>query len=373
MRYRLIAFASAALIACLGGVFLSPSLLVAETTNKVTSEVIRKKIILFDSPHRDLLGVPLQTDLLQALQPEGRLGRIVFTPLKKPRVWLIDAALIEDVQALAIEEGGAKDWLDKLQRVSAYDRVIAIPYGHPDKAIAKRLAPSELNFYYQASKSRLQKFLGRKVINDPTAVWTMKRPKVSAETTNSYLINRKEISLLRTVVPVGQLDSLRSRLALLLASDISREQQLFLSQNANTSVATQREKLRVIPGKYRLSSTKENVPVTLVNDFEAPVKISLQLTALNSRIQIDSMPDVTIPANSKLQLSLPVTVIASGTTAVIAQFSNARGTLLLESAMLELNLSVISPAVAWFTTSAGVLLLLAAVAQSIRRVRRSRK
>lgn len=373
MRSRLIAFATATLIACLCGIFLSSSLAAADVTNKISSKVTSKKIILFDIPHRDLLGVPLETDLLQALQPEGRLGRMVFTPLKKPRVWLIDAALIEDVQALAVEEGSAQDWLNKLQRVTAYDRVIAIPYGHPDKAIAKRLAPSEFKFYYQASKSRLQKFLGRKVINDATAVWTMKRPKVSAETTNSYLINRKDISLLRTVVPVGQLDSLRSRLALLLASDISKEQQLFFSQNANVSVATQKEKLRVIPGKYRLSSTKEKVPVTLVNDFGAPVKVSLQLTALNSRIQIESMPDVTIPANSKLQLSVPVTVIASGTTAVVAQFSNARGTRLLESAMLDLNLSVLSPAVAWFTTSAGVLLLLAAVAQSVRRVRRSRK
>ena len=365
MRSRLIALASATLIASFSGVFISPS--------SVATEVIRKKIILFDIPHRDLLGAPLETDLLPALLPEGRLGRMVFTPLKKPRVWLIDAALIEDVQSLAVKEKSAQDWLDKLQRVTVFDRVIAIPYGHPDRAIAKRLAPSEFTFYYQASKSRLQKFLGRKVINDLSAIWTMQRPKISAETTNSYLINRKEISLLRTVVPVGQLDSLRSRLALLLASDISKDQQLFFSQNADVSVAAQKRKLRVIPGKYRLSSTKEKLPVTLVNDFGAPVVLSLQLTALNSRIQIDSMQKISIPANSKLQLSIPVTVIASGTTAVLAQFTNARGTLLLEPAMLELNLSVISPAVAWFTTSAGVLLLLAAVAQSVRRVRRSRK
>ena len=201
----------------------------------------------------------------------------------------------------------------------------------------------------------------------------MKRPKINMETVDSYLSNRKAISLLRTVVPVSELDALRSRLALLIASDITKEEQQFFSQNADVSIALQNHKLRIIPGKYRLSSTQENVPVTLVNDFSAPVKISLQLTALNSRINVESMQDISIPASSKLQLSVPVTVIASGTTAVLAQFANSRGTLLLESEMLDLNLSVISPAVAWFTTSAGALLLLAALAQIVRRVRRSRK
>jgi hypothetical protein len=365
MKRRLFAISVVASMFAMTGISLSPT--------AGADEIVRKKIILFDSAHRDLLGAPLDTNLLPLLQPDGRLGKLVFTPPKKPRVWLIDAALIEDVQALAKDEVVAQDWLTKLGRVSAYDRVIAIPYGHPDKAIAKRLSPTEFKFYYQASKSRLQTFLGRKVINDPTAVWTVNRPKITAETTNSYLLNRKAISLLRTVVPVGELDGLRARMALLLSSDITKEQQLFFAQNANVSVALQNHKLRIIAGKYRLSSTKEKVPVTLVNDFGAPVKISLQLTALNSRIHIKSMQEITIPANSKLQLSVPVTVIASGTTTVLAQFVNARGTLMLESAMLDLNLSVISPAVAWFTTSAGVLLLLAALAQIVRRVRRSRK
>ena len=337
------------------------------------SEIVPRKIILFDTAHRDLLGTSLDTDLITSLAPDGRLGKLVFTPPKKPRVWLIDAALVEDVQSLAKDEEVAREWLTKLGRVTIYDRVIAIPYGHPDKAIARKLSPTEFKFYYQASKSRLQTFLGRKVINDPTAVWTMNRPKISPETTNSYLINRRAISLLRSVVPVRELDSLRARLALLLSSDITKEKEQFFAQNANISVALQNHKLRIIAGKYRLSSTKEKVPITLVNDFGSPVKISLQLTALNSRVHIKPLRTVTIPANSKLQLSVPVTVIAAGATTVLAQFVNSRGTLLLDSAMLDLNLSVISPAVAWFTTSAGALLLLAALAQIIRRVRRSRK
>jgi len=289
MKRRVLSVLIIAALTILSGAIATPS--------AHAKEVVRKKIILFDTAHRDLLGASLNTTLLESLLPEGRLGKLVFTPPKKPRVWLIDAALVEDVQALADEEPIAQDWLTKLGRVTAYDRVIAIPYGHPDKATARRLSPTEYKFYFQASKSRLQTFLGRKVINDPTAVWTVNRPKITAETTNSYLVNRKAISLLRTVVPVGELDTLRARLALLLSSDITKDQQLFFSQNADVSVALQNHKLRIIAGKYRLSSTKEKVPVTLVNDFGAPVKLSLQLTALNSRVQIKPMEKITIPAN----------------------------------------------------------------------------
>lgn len=342
-------------------------------TSAANSEPVKRKIFLFDKAHRDLLGAPLDSDLLKAIQPEGRLGTRVFTPIKKPRVWLIDASLIEDVQSLALKEITAREWLDKLKRVSSNDTVLAIPYGHPDKVTTQRLIPSELKFYFLSSKSRLQNFLKRNVAIDPKVVWTMQRPTITMETINSYKENRKAISILRTVVPVGQLDEIRSRMALLLASDITNDQQLFFSQIAAVSVAQQNHKLRIIPGKYRLSSEHEKVPVTLVNDFSAPVKVSLQLTPLNSRIQVENVADISIPANSKLQLSIPVTVIASGTTAVLAQFTNQRGTLILDSAMLTLNLSVISPAVAWFTSAAGIMLFLAALTQTIRRVRRSRK
>jgi hypothetical protein len=40
---------------------------------------------------------------------------------------------------------------------------------------------------------------------------------------------------------------------------------------------------------------------------------------------------------------------------------------------LSLNLTVIDSRVAWFTTGAAVLLFLAAITQSVRRVRRARK
>jgi hypothetical protein len=175
------------------------------------------------------------------------------------------------------------------------------------------------------------------------------------------------------VVPSQQLDELRSKLALLLSSGSTNALQLYLAHNADMALAVANHKLRIVPGKYRLTSEHEKVPITLVNDFTEPVRITLQLTPLNSRIKVGRPVSVSLAADSKTQLSVPFTVVAPGATTVLAEFRNSEGRPLGDSVILTLSLSVISPAVAWFTTGAAVLLFLAATTQSVRRVRRSRK
>ena len=331
------------------------------------------KIVLFDAPHTDLLGASLNNELDASLLPIGRLGLPVFAPVAKPRIWLIDAALIDEVTALAIKDPNAQNWLAQLKVVSIDDKVFAIPYGHPDLSMAKRLAPSELNYYYDSSKSRLQASLNRPVLINRSLRWTNGRINIASDAVRSYLQNRRDLALLSTVVPAQQLDTLRSQLAFLLSTDSTTKRQLYFAHNADLALAVASHKLRIVPGKYRLTSQHEKVPITLVNDFGAPVVITLHLTPLNSRIKVGNPETVTLVANSKTQLSVPITVIAPGSTAVLAEFRNAQGKGLGDSVILTLNVSVISPAVAWFTSGAALLLFLAALTQSIRRVRRSRK
>jgi hypothetical protein len=64
-------------------------------------------------------------------------------------------------------------------------------------------------------------------------------------------------------------------------------------------------------------------------------------------------------------------VIAPGATSVIAQFTNDKGQKVGKEALLTLNLSIFDSRVAWFTSGAGILLLLAAITQTVRRIRRS--
>lgn len=331
------------------------------------------KIIVLDAPHSDLLGAPLNNELSASLLPIGPLGLLVYAPVPKPRTWLIDAALVDEVTALAVKDLSAQNWLAQLKVVSADDTVFALPYGHPDISMAKRLAPTELAYYYDSSKTKLQISLGREVLVNRSLRWTYTGTKIIADAVRSYTQNRRTLALLSTAVPAQQLDGLRSKLAFLLSSDSTTKRQLYFAQNADLAIAVANHKLRIVPGKYRLTSQHEKVPITIVNDFAAPVRIALQLTPLNSRIRVGKQEVVSLPANSKTQLSIPFTVIAPGPTAVLAEFRNSKGRPLGDSVILSLNVSVISPAVAWFTTGAAILLFLAAITQSVRRVRRSRK
>jgi hypothetical protein len=93
----------------------------------------------------------------------------------------------------------------------------------------------------------------------------------------------------------------------------------------------------------------------------------------NSRIQIAGIDDVSIAPNSKMQLSLPANVITPGTVTVAARLTDAKGVPVTKYSQLNLNLSIVDSRVAWFTSSAAVLLFVAATLQTVRRVRRSRK
>jgi hypothetical protein len=337
------------------------------------AQAATSRIYLLDVPHTDLLGQPINNELSALLLPTGSLGRLVYTPPVQPRLWLIDAALIDEVSALSTADLSAQNWLAQLKLASTDDKVVAIPYGHPELSLAKRLAPSELTYYYESSQTRLAVTLGREVVIDRGARWTKKRTAVVVDAIRSYTLNRRMIALLTTVVSPQQLDGLRSKLAFLLSTGSTSEEQLYFAHNADLATAAANHKLRIVPGKYHFTSEHEKVPITLVNDFSEPVKVTLQLTPLNSRVRAGAPENVSLAANSKTQLSIPFTVIAPGSTAVLAEFRNPQGKPLGDSVILTLSVSVISPAVVWFTTGAAILLFLAAITQSVRRVKRSRK
>ncbi len=362
MRRQLRAFTIVLFFLLPSVIFLSPPASAANNT-----------IVLLDSPHSNLFGISLDNELVTSLLPNGNLGQLIFSPAPQPRRWMVDASLIDEISALARINPIAQDWLAEFKLISGNDPIFALPYGHPDISVTKRLAPTELTYYYKTSQSRLALALGRDIGVNRNFRWYSKSTAMPPETTLSYTTNRRIIALLSTVIPASQLDLLRSKLSFLLSSGLSKESQIYFATNADEAIVSANHKLRIVPGKYRLTSQHEQVPITLVNDFGAPVRISLQLTPLNFRIHTVGDRHVLLAPDSKTQLVVPFTVVAPGSTAVLAQFKNAAGKSVGDSVILTLNLSVISPAVAWFTSGAAILLLVAALAQIIRRVRRSRK
>ena len=320
----------------------------------------------------------------QSLLPSGELGKLVFRSMVRDRTWVIDAALIDaitamttDYKVLSEEEpaGGdaALSWLDRLKAVTARNEVISLAYGNPDIELAKKLAPSELSQYISFGKTRLEVLLGRSVTADTAHVWSVGKSRLSFTERKIYGENRRALTRLSRVVASDEVSNLRARLAQLLSPNIDRESRAFYTLNATEAVDTVVNKLRINSGNYQVTTSFVKLPVTVINDFDTEVTVDVSMVPINSRMIVESFKDVVIAPNSKVQLEMGVDVIAPGESIVSAFITDKDGVEVVPEAFLTLNSSVIDTRVAWFTTGAAILLLLAGVAQSVRRVRRKSK
>ena len=334
--------------------------------------------------HQNFTGEFRNDDLAQELTPSGRLGQLVFTPLSTSKIWVIDPALIDEVIAMSGEYKLATDappagkdiaiaWLAQLKKNTAANDVVALPYGNPDIAMAKRLAPGELKIYYSYGKMVLEIALGRVVRSEATGGWSKGSSKISPLLRKSFSDDRKNLTRLSKVVNVPDVVQLRMRLGRLLSPALDAESRAYFSFNAKTAVDAQLHRLRVNPGKYQLTTERAALPVTVINEFPIDVTVDIQMLAMNTRIVVDSFTGVKLTANSKRQLELNAFVIAPGQTIVFAQIADGQGTNVVPAASLALNATVIDPRLTWFTTGTAILLLLAAIVQSVRRVRKGRQ
>jgi hypothetical protein len=87
-------------------------------------------------------------------------------------------------------------------------------------------------------------------------------------------------------------------------------------------------------------------------------------------VVVASTQQIRLEAKSKQQVLLPIEVLASGESSLLAQLTNLENKPVGYPVNINLKLSVISPVATWITSGAAVLLFVAAIIQSIRRVRR---
>ncbi len=333
--------------------------------------------------HQNFTGEFRNDELSQELTPSGKLGQLVFVPLSSSKTWIIDPALIDEViamtgdyklatEATPIGKDIASSWLIQLKKVSAANDVVALPYGNPDVAMAKNLAPSELRMYYTYGKSALEMGLSRAVRSEPNGKWSKGSSKLDPLQRKAYGQARKDLTRLSRVVASPELMQLRVHLARLLTPGLNSDDRAYFLYNARSAVDAQLHRLRINPGKYQLTTEKTALPVTVINDFPVEVTVNIKMLAMNTRVIVDSFTEVTLAANSKRQLELNAFVIAPGQTIVFAQMTDSLGGDVAAPAVLSLNATVIDPRLTWFTTGAAILLLLAAITQSVRRVRKGR-
>ena len=323
--------------------------------------------------NRNYAGDIINKDFEKSLAADGALGKLVFSPVAKPRTWIMDAALLEDVQYLAEKKSTlAINWLSQVKKISSRDTIFATAYGNPDVIYLNSLAPAELNFFYAVGQQHLQAVLMKNVLSEKGSGYSWKRAKIDREVREFFNTSREEFTLLSTVVNPKEVESDRARIAQLFSPLLTTKNRAALLKVFEAGQAKVIGKLRIVSGRYQITTANEKIPITLVNDFEVPVKVDLFFTPMNSRVTFPQYRLITLNAKSKIQVSVPIGVIAAGDTTVIARFENGKGKTIGANGMIELSSTIISPAVTKFTTGAGLLLILAAIAQSVRRVRKSR-
>jgi hypothetical protein len=334
--------------------------------------------------HQTFTGEFRNDDLVQKLTPSGSLGELIYTPRVNNKTWVIDAALVDEVIAMSggyllaneaapVGKEIATAWLQQLRNITTGQEVVALAYGNPDVSLAKRLAPSELRKYYAFGKSQLEAALGRPVRSEPNGGWSTGTSGLNNNLRKAYSDNRKALTKLSRVVTDPELNMLRAQLAKLLSPKLNKDSREFYSYSARSAVDAMVNKLRINSGRYQITTSNVKLPVTVINEFDSDVTVDISMVPINSRVIVDSFKGVTIPAQSKLQLEMLVDVIAPGQTSVLALITDSEGNEIVPEATLTLNSTVIDSRVTWFTTGAAILLLLAAVAQSVRRVRKRAK
>ena len=337
-------------------------------------------IRVIDIPHRNFDGTFRDNELAQTLTPDGKLGKALYRG-NSTATWIIDAHLIDEVIDMA--DGYSFDgedqplgasiatlWLQQLKIVTVGNPIVALPYGNPDPALTRKLALSEIKFYSQIAAKKLEDFFGRPVISQNG--WSSGKSRLEGIYQEFYRSERSVLLGLNRAIQIPEVINLRSRLAVTLNPLLGVEGRAYFSYSARDAVNKVAEKLKVVSGRYQLTSETSKVPLTLVNKFETATTLNLWLTPMNSRVQVQDVTNITIPPRSQIQISVPFTVIASGSTLVTAQFATIEGDPVGEISKLHLSMTVIDSRITWFTTGAAILLFAGAIAQSVRRVRRSR-
>lgn len=340
-------------------------------------------VLLTEPTHRQINGQFIDDDLATSLGVDGRLGQLVFNPPLGNHTWIIDPALIEEVTAMSngytltsgavgIGQLFAQSWLTQLQRITKSKNIVAMAYGNPNLEWVRKLSPHEVNYVLTISGHRLATLLGRKV-KEATS-YQSGRPFSASNseiaTIKSDLVNFRETA---SYVDPTTIDTYRLALIKILNPYLTKDRREYLVRDLTATAFDQIHLVHLSSGKFTVTSTHQNLPITLTNGFPTEIKVNLYILPTNLKVKVGDLSVITIPAKSKVQVMVPITVLTSGTSGLSVEIHSSHGDLLGEPVIYPLTLSVISPVATWFTTGAAILLFIAATIQSLRRIRRRKR
>lgn len=345
-------------------------------------------ITITEPTHRQIDGVFINDELTALLSYSGRLGQLVFNPPRGNRTWFIDAQLIEEVTAMTSDyvllngkngENGkngvggeiAKNWLNQLNAITQGDQVSALPFGYPSAYWISKLSPSKSDFYLSYGAKRLTALLYRQV-NQMANYPQLTYPKLKNSTAAAYKKAQRVLALNSTYMTEEEAEKFQGQSAAVLHSELLDKNQTVLALDLLSSTYALSEKIRLAPGRFTVTSSEQNLPITLVNDFSNPAKISFRVETLNGKILVGGIADQEVDATSKIQVMIPVEVVASGKSTLVVKIFSEKKKQLGNPVFYPVTIQVISPIATWITTGAAIVLFLSALIQSFRRIKKKR-
>lgn len=332
--------------------------------------------------HREMSGKFLDDSLIADLTLGGKLAEVLI-PSIKSRTWLIDPSLIEEIidmsdgytvlpEVKGAGEEIATQFLIDLKYAIGDDPVYALPYGSPKISTRKKFSDVEFSQLQSVSSVRLARALGRAVTAGAPSNWSETPQELSSMNISEFRNLRKQLALISQVSGDLVISETAIRLNTLLNPKLDKKSSQYLAVSFAGTVNRLADKLRVLPGRYTLTSREEKLPVTIVNDFDAPAKVVLTARATNSRILSIEERALYLQPNSRTQVLVPVTAIASGKVELLAQLETLRGNKYQGISTLAVTIAVISPIVGWVMAIAGLLLIGAAGTRIFRRLSNAR-
>jgi len=336
-------------------------------------------VVITEPTHRLSDGVFFDDLLSFELTPAGRLGRLVYLPSPGVKSWQIDPATISEIVAMGagygVVDGGvasgqiiAQQWLAQLIKVTKFEKVTYITYGNPSAYWSNLVSKDQLTYINALSEISLESALS-KAVTGATSTNGSKQ-EFNKPTVTLFKYAQRQINLLTTLVGQKELDPEQLRLMQLLNPNIDDKTLQMLTKDFDQSITKMRSKLKIKSTRFTVTSENEELPITIINDFDSAVKLKLTTRALNSKVEVAPVEEITVAAKSKQQLLLPLKVLAPGDSRILTQLTNLENKPVGYPVYINLKLAVISPVATWITSGAAILLFIAALMQSVRRVRR---
>ena len=335
--------------------------------------------VISDIFHREVNGKFTDDSLGEAISYFGDLYKKVSEAPKKS-IWLIDPQLIEEI--IDMSDGytvlpkvpgafadSATNFLAFLRASIADNQVFALPYGSPDIRVRSKVSEVELSQIQNISALRLARALDIPVSAGLPEGLPAERSAVSVRAKNAFGALHKTLNKIGTITSDPEVAEVALRSNALLNPNLSAKQVQYLAISLNGTVDRLEKKVKVLPGKYTLTSTNEKIPVTIVNEFAAPADVVLILHAENARIVIDTAKKITLAKNSRKQVLIDAKAVANGKVRVEARLETIKGARYGESNSLQFTISMIGPVITWVMVGAGILLVGASGIRISRRLR----